>query len=223
MLLIRRSRRANNAVRTASPGGELFVASVVIFMILASFGDAVDPALFGEAGLEFGLFDLGGEFSVLALRHLASAAAPARRRPAGRGLAALRSWRRAGASRSCAPRPAARRQGAPLAPTKRRLASVLPFVGDLSCNRNSFRPPSCRPCFAIVLIDLVLAGDNALIIGLVARNLPQAHATQGHLLGHLRRHRRARPDGRRGGLCPRTCRASCWPARSPWSGSPASC
>ena len=27
--------------------------------------------------------------------------------------------------------------------------------------------------FAIVLIDLVLAGDNALIIGLVARNLPQ--------------------------------------------------
>ena len=26
--------------------------------------------------------------------------------------------------------------------------------------------------FAIVLIDLVLAGDNALIIGLVARNLP---------------------------------------------------
>ena len=26
---------------------------------------------------------------------------------------------------------------------------------------------------AIVLIDLVLAGDNALIIGLVARNLPK--------------------------------------------------
>jgi YjbE family integral membrane protein len=43
----------------------------------------------------------------------------------------------------------------------------------LSCNRNSFRPPSCRPLFAIVLIDLVLAGDNALIIGLVARNLPR--------------------------------------------------
>jgi hypothetical protein len=70
MLLIRHSDRANNAVRTASPGGELFVASVVIFMILVSFGDAVDPALFGEAGLEFGLFDLGGEFSVLALRDL---------------------------------------------------------------------------------------------------------------------------------------------------------
>jgi hypothetical protein len=70
MLLIRHSDRANNAVRAVSPGGELFVASVVIFMILVSFGDAVDPALFGEAGLEFGLFDLGGEFSVLAMRDL---------------------------------------------------------------------------------------------------------------------------------------------------------
>ena len=69
MLLIRRSARANNAVRTVSPGGELLVASVVICMILASFGDAVDPALFGEAGLEFALFDLGGEFSVLGMRH----------------------------------------------------------------------------------------------------------------------------------------------------------
>jgi len=69
MLLIRHSNRANNAVRTTSVGGELFVASVVICMILASFGDAVDPALFGEAGLEFAIFDFGGEFSVLAMRH----------------------------------------------------------------------------------------------------------------------------------------------------------
>ena len=69
MLLIRHSNRANNAVRTTSVGGELFVASVVICMILASFGDAVDPALFGEAGLEFALFDFGGELSVLAMRH----------------------------------------------------------------------------------------------------------------------------------------------------------
>ncbi len=69
MLLIHRSQRAANAVRTVSPGGELFVASVVICMILASFGDAVDPTWIGEAGLEFTLFDLGGEFSVLAMRH----------------------------------------------------------------------------------------------------------------------------------------------------------
>jgi hypothetical protein len=68
MLLIRHSHRANNAVRTTSVGGELLVASVVICMILASFGDAIDPALFGEAGLEFAIFDFGGEFSVLALR-----------------------------------------------------------------------------------------------------------------------------------------------------------
>lgn len=69
MLLIHRSPRASQAVRTVSPGGELFVASVVVFMILASFGDAVDPALFGEAGLEFALFDFGGELSVLTMRH----------------------------------------------------------------------------------------------------------------------------------------------------------
>ena len=31
---------------------------------------------------------------------------------------------------------------------------------------------------AIVLIDLVLAGDNALIIGLVARNLPKDQQRQ---------------------------------------------
>jgi hypothetical protein len=69
MLLIRHSARAANAVRTVSPGGELFVASVVIFMILVSFGDAIDLALYGEVGLEFTLFDFGGEFTVLAMQH----------------------------------------------------------------------------------------------------------------------------------------------------------
>jgi hypothetical protein len=69
MRLIDRSPRASQAVRTVSPAGELFVASVVVFMILASFGDAVDPMLFGEAGLEFVLFDFGGEFTLLAMRH----------------------------------------------------------------------------------------------------------------------------------------------------------
>jgi len=69
MLLIRHSNRANNAVRTISVAGELFVASVVICMILASFGDSVDPAVLGEVGLEFSIFDFGGELSVLAMRH----------------------------------------------------------------------------------------------------------------------------------------------------------
>lgn len=69
MLLIRHSQRANTAVRSTSATGELFVASVVICMILASFGDAVDPAVFGEFGLEFAIFDFGGELSVLTMRH----------------------------------------------------------------------------------------------------------------------------------------------------------
>ncbi|MBN9539094.1 MAG: hypothetical protein IKE60_27935 [Reyranella sp.] len=69
MRLIHRSPRAANAVRTVSPSGELFVASVVMCMILAAFGDAVDPTVFGELGLEYAIFDLGGEFSVLAMRH----------------------------------------------------------------------------------------------------------------------------------------------------------
>ncbi|MBL0898593.1 MAG: hypothetical protein IBJ17_07840 [Reyranella sp.] len=67
MRLIHRSPRAANAVRTVSPSGELFVASVVVCMILAAFGDAVDPPWIGEAGPEFALFDLGGEISLLAM------------------------------------------------------------------------------------------------------------------------------------------------------------
>lgn len=38
-------------------------------MILSSFGYAVDPIWFGETGLELAVVDLGGEFSVLAMRH----------------------------------------------------------------------------------------------------------------------------------------------------------
>jgi hypothetical protein len=69
MKLIRHSARANHAVRSVSTGGELVVASIAICMILAAFGDAVDPTLLGEAGLEFALFDLGGESVILAMRH----------------------------------------------------------------------------------------------------------------------------------------------------------
>ena len=53
---------------------------------------------------------------------------------------------------------------------------------------------------AIVVIDLVLAGDNAIVIALAARNLPTAAAEARHRLGHGRRHRWcAEPDdgGRR--------------------------
>ncbi len=69
MLLAHRSRRASRAVRTVSPGGELFVASVVVAMLFSAFGDAVDPAWLSEAGLEFALFDVGGELSLLGIHH----------------------------------------------------------------------------------------------------------------------------------------------------------
>ena len=68
MLLVHRSRRAATAVRTTSPGGELFVASVVVTMLLAAFGDAVDPVWLEEIGVEFALFDLGGELSLLGMQ-----------------------------------------------------------------------------------------------------------------------------------------------------------
>ncbi len=68
MLLVHRSRRAANAVRTASPGGELFVASVVVTMLLAAFGDAVDPLWLEEVGLEVALFDFGGEIALLGVQ-----------------------------------------------------------------------------------------------------------------------------------------------------------
>jgi len=69
MRLIHRSPCTANAARIALPGAELFVASLVICMVLSSFGYAVDPIWFGEAGLEFAFVDLGGEISVLAMRH----------------------------------------------------------------------------------------------------------------------------------------------------------
>ena len=69
MLLVHRSRRAARAVQTVSPGGELFVGSVVVAMLLAAFGDAIDPAWLGDAGLEFALFDFGGELSLLGMHH----------------------------------------------------------------------------------------------------------------------------------------------------------
>ena len=36
-----------------------------------------------------------------------------------------------------------------------------------------FTPDFWSVLFAIVVIDLVLAGDNAIVIGLAARNLPK--------------------------------------------------
>ena len=56
MLLVHRSRRAARAVRTVSPGGELFVASVVFAMLLAAFGgwDPLSYAMVAFWGFAFG-------------------------------------------------------------------------------------------------------------------------------------------------------------------------
>ena len=69
MLLIRRSTRASTAVRSVSAGGELFVASVVVCMILSALGDSIDPGIVEAIGLEMFLFDFGGELSLLAMGH----------------------------------------------------------------------------------------------------------------------------------------------------------
>ena len=53
---------------------------------------------------------------------------------------------------------------------------------------------------AIILIDLVLAGDNAIVIALAARSLPTHLRRRADRLGHRRRHRRALGDDDRRGL-----------------------
>lgn len=69
MKLIHRSQRAREAVRTVSTGGEVFVGAIVLIMLLAVLGDILGPILLGEAGLEFALFDMGGESAVIAFQH----------------------------------------------------------------------------------------------------------------------------------------------------------
>lgn len=42
---------------------------------------------------------------------------------------------------------------------------------------------------AIIVIDLVLAGDNAIVIGLAARRLPKEQQKESHHLGNYRSNR----------------------------------
>jgi len=65
MRLIHRSLAARDAVRHAHGGGEVFVVSLVICMLLAVLGDALDPALFGEAGLDIAFLDFGADSLLL--------------------------------------------------------------------------------------------------------------------------------------------------------------
>jgi hypothetical protein len=69
MKLVHRSTRARDAVRTTPACGQIFVAAVVGLMLLAVLGDIIGPIAMGEAGMDFVLFDMGGEGAVLAIQH----------------------------------------------------------------------------------------------------------------------------------------------------------
>lgn len=69
MKLVHRSARAREAVRTTSLSGEVFVGAVVLLMLLAVMGDILGPMALGEAGMEFALFDMGGEGAVIAIQN----------------------------------------------------------------------------------------------------------------------------------------------------------
>ncbi|GJM68782.1 membrane protein [Paenibacillus macerans] len=50
-------------------------------------------------------------------------------------------------------------------------------------NMELFSPEFWAALFSIILIDLVLAGDNAIVIGLAARNVPQKRSEKSHRVG----------------------------------------
>lgn len=69
MKLIHRSARARDPVRSVSSGGEVFIGAVVMIMLIAVLGDIVGPVMLGEFGMEFALFDMGGEGAIVAFQH----------------------------------------------------------------------------------------------------------------------------------------------------------
>src|SRR5262249_2530232 len=107
---------------------------------------------------------------------LASVAASASGRRA-RGGPRRAARRGARADQGAAVHPAqSHRQDPDLAPTKDRL--FCPSSSGIVIQPHLFSAGSLSALLAIALIDLVLAGDNALIIGLVARNLPRQRQRQ---------------------------------------------
>lgn len=68
MLLCHHARRSSNAVRTVSPGGQLFVACVVVMMLFSVFSEAWELA---SLEAEFLASDVALEFlGTLGLHHL---------------------------------------------------------------------------------------------------------------------------------------------------------
>lgn len=107
MRLIHRSAQARDAVSHTHGGGEVFVVSVLICMLLAVLGDAIDPALFGEAGLDIAFLDFGAdslllgaaEWPLLSLLFAGGVLALAYRASRGFGTVAMRVLRQADARR----------------------------------------------------------------------------------------------------------------------------
>jgi hypothetical protein len=67
MLLAHHSRASRDLSRSVSGRGQLFVACTVVLMILASFGEALDPTLMGELELDILASELGFESIVIGL------------------------------------------------------------------------------------------------------------------------------------------------------------
>jgi hypothetical protein len=67
MLLTHHSRSSHDLSRSVSGRGQLFVACVVVLMILASFGEVLDPTLMTELELDILTSELGLESIVMSL------------------------------------------------------------------------------------------------------------------------------------------------------------
>lgn len=67
MLLAHHSHASRDLSRSVSGRGQLFVACVVILMILASFGEVLEPALMSELELDILASELGMESIIMGL------------------------------------------------------------------------------------------------------------------------------------------------------------
>ena len=67
MLLAHHSGASRNLSRSVSGSGQLFAACVVVLMILASFGEVLDPSLMSELELDILASELGLESILMGL------------------------------------------------------------------------------------------------------------------------------------------------------------
>src|SRR5690606_41995215 len=60
-------------------------------------------------------------------------------------------------------------------------------IGDVFFHRRALTMDFLGPLFQVVMIDLVLAGDNAVVIGLAASGLPREQRAKAILVGIIAR------------------------------------